>query len=439
MTLALPSRRAVLAPGPWVRNELWRRARAVPSLDLRFAENKSLADAVSGQSLVTFTRASAGTYVGSDGLIKTAAENVPRFDHNPVTGECLGLLVEEQRTNLLLRSEEFDNAAWTGNTNVTPNTSISPAGTTTADTLAISTPGTWLLQSVAIASGATLAFSVHAKELATAFALIRISNSTNTSYRDVWFDLSSGSVATAGGSGGDIVSAVGAIEQSQNGFYRISVIAVTSGITNAVARITTVGSDGSFTRAGSIYIWGADLQPGAFPTSYIPTTDSAATRSADVASISGSNYSGWFNASQGTMFADVIPLMAAGIAGQRAIAVFSDGTYSNSIGLSKAATDSAYRGDVFTGGSAQAALTGSSYAAGQASRLALGYASNNVNLADNGQIGVQDNTVNLPTGLNRLDLRDQTGASLGQPSVILKRLTYWPQRLSNSTLQSITA
>ena len=68
--------RAAIAPGgvlagPGVTNELWRRARAVPSLDLQFADRKSLVDATTGSNLVTFTRASSGTYVGSDGLIKT--------------------------------------------------------------------------------------------------------------------------------------------------------------------------------------------------------------------------------------------------------------------------------------------------------------------------------------------------------------------------------
>ena len=107
---ALGASRTSLVPGgvlagPWVRNDLWRRARAVPSLDLRFADNKSLTDAVTGASLVTFTRASSGTYTDSAGVLQTAATDVPRFDHDPTTGESLGLLVEEQRTNLLLRSE----------------------------------------------------------------------------------------------------------------------------------------------------------------------------------------------------------------------------------------------------------------------------------------------------------------------------------------------
>ena len=56
------------------------------SLDLNFAQRKSLTDRVSNNNLITFSRDSIGTYVGSDGLIKTAVADAPRFDHDPVTG-----------------------------------------------------------------------------------------------------------------------------------------------------------------------------------------------------------------------------------------------------------------------------------------------------------------------------------------------------------------
>ncbi|TFH07275.1 MAG: hypothetical protein E4H07_09315, partial [Nitrosomonadales bacterium] len=107
--------RVAVAPGgalagPWVQNSLWTRARAVPSLDLRFADNKSLVDATTGAQLVTFTRASSGTYVDSQGVIRTAV------------------------TNLLLRSEEFDNASWAKiAVTVLANQIQSPIGTLTAD------------------------------------------------------------------------------------------------------------------------------------------------------------------------------------------------------------------------------------------------------------------------------------------------------------------
>ena len=67
------------------------------SLDLQFANSKSLTDSKSGKNLVTHTRASSATYVDRDGVIKNAATNTPRFDHNPATDESLGLLVEEAR------------------------------------------------------------------------------------------------------------------------------------------------------------------------------------------------------------------------------------------------------------------------------------------------------------------------------------------------------
>ena len=135
MSVVIPSLRAAVAVPGWAKNVLWRNARAVPSLDLRFADNKSLVDAVTGASLVTFTRASSGTYVDSAGVLQTAATDVPRFDHNPTTGESLGLLVEESRTNLLLWSEDFSNVAWVANTaTVTTNTQTAPNGTLTADT-----------------------------------------------------------------------------------------------------------------------------------------------------------------------------------------------------------------------------------------------------------------------------------------------------------------
>ena len=89
MTLALPSRRL---PPQWVRNDLWRRARAVPSLDLQFADRKSLVDGISGQNLITFTRASGGTSVDSAGVLRTAANDEPRFGHNPTTGYCFDRL-----------------------------------------------------------------------------------------------------------------------------------------------------------------------------------------------------------------------------------------------------------------------------------------------------------------------------------------------------------
>ena len=162
MSLALASRKAALL-APWQRNPLWAAARAVPSLDLRFADSKSLIDAVSGQSLITFTRASDATFVNSQGVVTTASSNVPRFDHNPTTGESLGLLIEEQRTNFCLQSEAFGTSPWSAsNVTVTANTETSPAATLTADTLAATSANGTVRQPVTTTAVA-MTFSVYLK------------------------------------------------------------------------------------------------------------------------------------------------------------------------------------------------------------------------------------------------------------------------------------
>ena len=78
----------------------------LPSLDLNFAKNKTLG------SKVTFTRASIATYVDANGVLQTAAPNTPRFDHDPVTGESLGLLIEESRRNKAQQSEDLSASSW---------------------------------------------------------------------------------------------------------------------------------------------------------------------------------------------------------------------------------------------------------------------------------------------------------------------------------------
>lgn len=54
--------------------------------------------------IITFTRASGGGRFNAQGQYEWLAADQPRIDYDPVTGECMGLLIEESRTNLLLNS-----------------------------------------------------------------------------------------------------------------------------------------------------------------------------------------------------------------------------------------------------------------------------------------------------------------------------------------------
>ena len=287
MSVVIPSLRAAVAVPGWAKNVLWRNARAVPSLDLRFADNKSLVDAVTGASLVTFTRASSGTFVDSAGVLQTAAIDVPRFDHNPTTGESLGLLVEEQRTNLLTYSELFNASPWApGSLSVTPTTeTTSPAGNSTAarfieDTVAaqfhfINYPLT------KAASAIQYTVCAYAKDRGRELIFSAANGTTGAVAR---FNLATGVItAPATGYGGGFTAQGSTITSAGNGWYRCSMTFTTDATTGLIiqyALYNTALATNVYTGDGAsgIYIWGAQLEAGAFPTSYIPTLPTFVSR-----------------------------------------------------------------------------------------------------------------------------------------------------------------
>jgi hypothetical protein len=219
-----------------------------PSLDLNFAGSKSLVDATTGQNLVTFTRASSGTFVGSDGLIKTAT------------------------TNLLLRSEEFDNASWTKTrSSVTADAITAPNGTTTADTLIEDSSASathFISQGVSITSGTNYAFSVFIK---------RASGSRNVNLRwsggfdggNMTVDLTTGAVTASSAIQNPSATAF------SNGWWRVSFRqAATSTGTFGPQIFLHDGTGISYTGNGTsgVYLWGAQLEQSSTVGEYIPTT-----------------------------------------------------------------------------------------------------------------------------------------------------------------------
>ena len=340
MTLALPSRRLALSPR-WTRDALWRRARAVPSLDLRFADSKSLVDAISGQNLITFTRASSGTYVGSDGLLKTAATNEPRFDHNPTTGECLGLLVEEQRTNLLLNS------------------------------------ATLSTQSVIVTAAAhTLSF--------TGTGTITLSGTS-----------------TAG-----------------------PLVGTGTGEANRVS-LTFTPTAGTLTLTVSGTVSNAQLEVGAFRTSYIPTTTAAVTRNADVTDIINTAITNGIR----TLYAE----FRSPASGTRGVVSLNDNTANGRAAINTSGTDP--RLVVVDGGVTQADIDAGTIAANTSSRMAVRINTNDFSASFNGGAVVTDTSGTLPT-VDRLFIgRSQAGEYLNAP---IARLIGWREALPDSVLQELT-
>lgn len=280
----------------------------LPSLDLAFALDKTLT-ARKGPT-PAFTRVQAtstgSTYVGADKLIKYAAANEPRFDHDPATGASKGLLIEESRTNLLSRSEELGTSPWgvSGGIVITTNNAISPDGLQTADTIAFTASGN-LAQTASMGSAGVVAtFSIFVKAATSnGFARIIIADNTTvpTNFFGGWFNTLTGLWATTSTLGSGVVI-TSLVTNMNNGWYRISITGSMAGISNYSPFMYITDSDNSTIRSTSVsqHWWGAQLEAGSFPLSYIPTTSGSAIRSADVCSIV--NTSPFWNQSEFTVF-----------------------------------------------------------------------------------------------------------------------------------------
>ena len=350
MSQLLVAQRALTVPG-WAKDALWRSARAVPSVDLRFADNKSLVDAVTGASLVTFARAYSGTYVDSAGVLQTAATDVPRFDHNPTTGESLGLLVEEQRTNLLLNS------------------------------------GTLSTQSVTVTA---VAHTLHF----TGTGTITL---TGTS--------------TAG-----------------------PLVGTGTGETNRVS-LTFTPTAGSLTLTVSGTVTNAQLEAGAFRTSYIATAGAQATRSADVASITGTAFSGWYNQTEGTLFCNARTQQSA--AGH-ILAGVSTGSFASSAYLSKESDNLLKAAPDAAPSNLNISLQSVSSNVGLRAALAFTAGTGSASAVMNGGTVGTDASTGIPITMSQMGIGTapwNIGTTLWNGHIA--RLAYWPQALP-SRLQALT-
>jgi hypothetical protein len=263
------------------------------SLDLQFATDKTLT-ARKGPTPV-FTRASTATFVGSDGLIQSAAVNAARFDHDPVTLASRGLLIEESRTNVILQSDNFSSASWTkSSASISSNVSTAPDGSGNADQLTTDSGATQGRVSQIFTLTGSYVSSVFAKANEWGWLCIYPLSASG----GVWFDLTNGIIGTQSS------GYVGSITSFGNGWYRCAVSFTGVGAANTTARIISTNVNSAFSTGdgtSGIFIWGAQLEAGSFATSYIPTVASSVVRSADVCSITGSDFSGMYNNNQGTM------------------------------------------------------------------------------------------------------------------------------------------
>ena len=408
-------------------------------LDLQFARDQAF---VSGRGpLPTFTRASTAWRINSAGVIVPASTNEARIDYNPATLACRGLLIEEQRTNLATWSEDVSNAAWARtNTTVSTNQGVAPDGATTMDLLVETTTNAQHYARpvvVSITTGTSYTGSFFLKKGTGATApdwVILVFAAAGFGSQAVAFNVTTGAFGSVTG------SLTYRAEQYLNGVWRVAVTAVAtttslngcvfvafSNNTNTATIPTYAGQTTS-----DVFIWGAQFEAGSFATSYIPTTSAAVVRSADVCSITGSAFTSFYNATEGTFVFRGIKQALQPTVTPSYLGV-DDGTSSNRVILYGGAAEA---GLVTVGGAAQAAVGGVTQAAALTSfTIALRYKANDFAFCLNGGTVSTDTSGTVPTVTQMLFGNRLSSSYMGG---WIQSVQYYNRIKTNAQLQALS-
>ena len=371
----------------------------------------------------------------------------PRFDHNPSTGESLGLLTEESSKNRNTKSKSFSVWGVSSGFSLVYDAATAPDGTTSATALDRNGGGLARLEkNFSVGSGESTTFSVFAKSVNTTTGrYLRLAvNDAQTGERFADFDLVDGTIDDAASNGGNFTNAASRIEKYPNDWYRcsISFSKTSSGSENSLCfhKLYIRQSDNSTNTPSEVtdvgmYIWGGQVEEKTFPTSLIETDGSAVTRAADVAEITGTNFSSFYNQSAGTIFVDNSYIALDDF---DFVLDYSDGTLDNRHSLFYLTnTDPITLRGRTRVSSDQSALEVAIPASGVFAKTAYAYASNDFAISSAGSSVLTDTNGSIPT-INQLTI----GATFANASVYsghIKRIAYFNTRLSNTILETITS
>jgi hypothetical protein len=373
--------------------------------------------------------------VGSNGLIQSAAINIPRFDHNPTSPfACRGLLIEESRTNSITGSNAFN--TWTlGNTTVASSSVVTPEGTADAwklveDSLLANHNATRPFTPV---SGTTYTASVWLKSAENSFAFVGL---TGGGFFPTFIsvNLSTGAVSTSTG------TPVGASSVSHsNGWWRVSFsLAATASLSSNIdIRLSRDGNWANRSYLGNgvngMYCYGGQVEAGSFATSYIPTTTGTLARSADVCSITGGDFNNFYNQSEGTVVAVAsefrrgtayVSIVRFAISSDASGNRFQIGTNGNKTGDSSPIEFIGIKAGVIQYQSFATSPT-------PESRAALAYKTDDIRGALNGTLSAADSPPSeILAGANSM--------SIGTLGIHIASIRYYRKRLPNAKLQALT-
>jgi hypothetical protein len=287
----------------------------------------------------------------------------------------------------------------------------------------------YVAQTASLTSGTTYTFSVYLKAGERTQVRLRTTGTGSTS--DIYFNLSTG-VITSSSTGSGTITSVG------NGWYRCTATGSSdlTGSNNTLIMLLDGAGSSSYTGDGysGIYIWGAQLEAGAFSTSYIPTVASQVTRSADAASMTGTNFSSWYNQGEGTIYSEYSHASTT-TNNPAALSVNNNGNTNQIVIYGEGAVGEKFF--VRTNGTIQASITASSkFANGVMGKVAGAYNINSFSASANGATAVSDSAGLVPA-VYQMNIGNEYNGSLPLNGTI-KKIAYYPMRVTNTNLQSLT-
>lgn len=386
--------------------------------------------------LITFARATGGGRFNAAGQYEWLPANEPRIDYDPVTGECRGILIEEQRTNLLTASEDFTGGPWKANrASITSAPLIAaPSGVVGGVKKLVESTDTgshFVSFTNPVSSGGSYAFTIFVK--AAERSSVRIEALTINGW-DVsliaTINLSTLSIESSF-PGSFSVRLVG------DGWVRISVTNTTATTGNKVMSVSTALPAGNISYAGDgtsgIFIWGAQLEVGSFPTSYIPTTTAQVTRAGDLCSVN--SLSPWYRADEGTLIVEATVISSR--TPPQVLIGIGDGTIKNRLQLRVANNNLAGLRIVSSGDQEVDAAVVSQNLVSTTSKLASSFSGGFQRSSVNGVLhGIAAPVSALPL-VTVLQIGRGEGSSILQGYI--RRIRYIPRRVSDTELQALTA
>lgn len=402
------------------------------SLYADFVNRQYALDAGSGldrstfDDMFTFTRGSAATYFGADGVIRTAAVDELRLDHDPATGDPLGLLIEESRTNKVLQTGDFTISPWVAT--VAGSSTVTNAGSASGfpvATVSATSNGGGIRQSIiGLSSGKTYAvtFYVGASDASLTLILENGAGSYGT-FCSATINAATGATSSVSGFTSVTSAALGA------GRLYTAVLPPAGGalIANLEWRLGTSGETMTFGRP--------QLEEGSFPTSYIPTAGAAVTRAEDACTRTlGVEFTG-----AGAGFSAFCEFDQGSIIGDETQFSFSDGSNDHQVRGRSTSTPltRAFAKDSVIGSTASIIGSAASFSVGQQVKLALTISAASLIATAFGGAPLDAPLNGVPTNLTRLDVGRHWNGNFINGHV--RSFAYFDQPVDNAELQELTA